>query len=290
MRSFIRLTLICIFPFFAFKADLSEKKMIGFKEALEKNFIKTDVISTGGHKGFCIDIKVKNTSPYDTTFYFEPGRRLVSVDSTTQDILIVKENLFFLASGMDTTIRGYGFCCQAHNSSPAQSELFKIGDLADEKMVKLAQHLNQNEYPDDAMQGAVWVLSDKKPLDCIISTVENTEKVRKLQKFVATLAGLNINLAWYSITYKADTSMLFSGIADTLSGEVEYQLWNHCEASLVLYNDRGKVLYHFFKHKLMGPDKYVYPVKFSVFNWPKGKYYIRLFADGQMKKENVFEL
>lgn len=289
MKSYTVIFLLII-PLFSFRNDFKGGKPVTFKEAIENKIIQTDVKSSGGHQGFCIEVNVKNTSAYDTTFYFEPGRRLVSLDSTTQDILIVKENLFFLAAGRDTTIRGYGFCCQAHNSSPAQSEIFKIGDLADEKLVKLAQHVNQNDYPDDATQGAVWVLSDNKPLDCISSTVENTEKVRKLQKFVATLAGININLAWYSITYKPDTSMLFSGIPDTLSGEVEYQLWNHCEASLVLYNDRGKVLYHFFKHKLVGPDKYVYPVKFCVFNWPKGKYYIRLFADGQMKKENEFVL
>ncbi|MFH2144250.1 MAG: hypothetical protein ABIJ97_17620 [Bacteroidota bacterium] len=290
MKSISRIFLICIVPLLSFNADMTEKKSITFKDAIDKNLIKTIVTGLGGHQGNCVEIEVRNISSYDTTFCFEPGRRLVSEDSTVQDILIVKENSFFLASGKNIVISGYGFCCQAHNSSPRKSEIFKIGDLADDNMVKLAEYLNKNDYPDDAMQGAVWVLSDNKPLDCINSTDENVDKVRKLQKFVATLAKIDINLAWYSIVYKTDTSMLFSGIADTLVGEVEYQLWNNCEASLVMYDNNGKIIHHFYKNKLLGPDKYIYPVKFSVFDWPKGKYFIRLFADGQMKKENVFEL
>lgn len=268
-----------------------EEKYIKIEDAIKKNFIKTEVIGKGGHEEECVMLKIKNISEYDTTFYIEPGRRIASEDSSVQDILIVKEKMLLLASGEEATIDAYGFCCQVHNASPVKGEKFYIGNMADESLVKLAEFLNKNDFPAGAMQGAVWVVSDNNPLSCI-NSYDSTDvlKIRELQKFVAKLKKIPLDYTWYSIQYKSDTTMLFSGVADTLYGEIEYELWNNCKANLIMYDERGSVLFRFFVDKHHNPDKYTYPVKFSVDGWRKGNYYIRLIADGQMKIEKKFKI
>ncbi|MFH2095366.1 MAG: hypothetical protein ABIJ16_06670 [Bacteroidota bacterium] len=271
--------------------DDKKKKYITVQEALERNLLESEVFGKGGYRGYVISLAVTNLAGFDSVFCLEPGRRLKSDDSTTQDILIVKEQIFALKAGEKKIIDGFGFCCQAGNHSPGAGEKFTIGNMADKKLVDLAKHLNEHEYPIDAMQGAVWVISDGKPLSCIHDAdTSKVEKVRELQKFVAKLAGINVNFAWYSIKFREDTTQLFSGVPDSLFGEIRYDLWKNCAASMVMYDSLGAVLQRFFVNKPHGPNQYLFPVKLDVYGWPKGKYYIRLFADGQMKEEKIFVL
>jgi len=43
-------------------------------------------------------------------------------------------------------------------------------------------------------------------------------------------------------------------------------------------------------NKPHNPNKYTYEIKTSVYGYPKGKYFVRLFNDTQMKLEKTIEL
>lgn len=258
---------------------------------IKSGMIKATVKGKGGHTGDCILMNIVNLSSLDTTIYIEAGRRLKSVDSTVQDILIVKEIPLLVRAGEEKEINIFGFCCQATNHSPSKNEAFEVGQMADHGLVKLAEFLSANPYDNGIMQNAVWVVSDNHPLASVGSSNANKRKeLKKLHNILATIKNLPIDFSWYSLTYKTDTARLFSGIADSLYGDIDYSLWKNTTASLLVTDVRGHVVHRIFVDKVHNPNTYSYEIKMSVDGWPKGKYFLRLVADNQKKLEKEFDL
>lgn len=139
------------------------------------------------------------------------------------------------------------------------------------------------------MKHAIWTVSDDKPIQSIHdNTPENAERVKALQKFVADLKGIEI--PWYTLTYKPDSSRLFSNKPKYLYGTFNYQLRHRCSTSLVLRDSQGRVIKLFFVDKPQNPNKYNYPLELDVSKLPKGNYYLRLYADNQLHSEKIIEL
>jgi hypothetical protein len=289
---FSPLLLLAIIIFSSLSTDnkVTEKKL-GIEDAVNKGLIRATVKGKGGHGGECISLNIINLASVDTTIYVEAGRRLNSVDSTIQDILVVKELPILVKAGEEKNVNLFGFCCQASNHSPSKDEKFELGHLADSNLVKLAMFLNKNKFEDGIMQNAIWVVSDNHPLSSVGSSDANKRKeMRKLHNLLASIKHLPVDFSWYSLTFKPDTARLFSGIPDSLYGDIEYSVWKNSSVSLTLSDSIGHVVKRFFANKPQNPDKYTYEIKTSVFGYPKGKYYVRLFANDQMKLEKIVEL
>jgi len=268
-----------------------KQKKFSIEDAVKSGMFKAEVKGLGGHSGECITLNVLNLSSIDTTIYIEAGRRLNSVDSTVQDILVVREVPLMVKAGEEKNIKLFGFCCQATNSGPQKDAAYDLGHMADSQMVRLAVFLNQNPYDEYTIQNAVWVVSDNHPLASVHSSdVSKRKELRKLHALLASIKHLPVEFSWYTLTYKTDTTRLFSGVADSLFSDFDYSLWKNCAASLTLNDSMGKVIKRFFVNKAHNPNTYNYEIRISVANLSKGKYYVRLIADNQMKVEKVFEL
>lgn len=264
---------------------------LNIEDALKKGVVKVEVSGKGGYSGECINLKLKNISSLDTTIYVEAGRRLNSVDSTVQDILIVKELPVFVKAGEEKEVNLFGFCCQATNHAPAKDEKFDIGHIADSELVIIAQFLNKNPFDENIMQNAIWVVSNNHPLSSVGSSNQIKRKeLKKLHNVLAAIKHLPEDFSWYSLTFKTDTAQLFSGVPDSLYGDIEYSVWNNCEVSITLSDSIGHVVERFMVEKPHNPNKYNYEIKTSVFGYPKGKYFVRLFTNNQMKLEKKIEL
>lgn len=293
MKTFLAvLAVSLIFLFTGFnapKTDQDDRLTLG--KGVTSGMFKVSLKGKGGHTGECILMNIVNVSSIDTTIYIEAGRRLKSIDSTVQDILIVKEMPLMVRAGEEKEINLFGFCCQASNHSPSTDEAFEIGQMADNGLVKLAEFLSVNSYDLGVMQNAVWVISDNHPLASVGSSNANKRKeIRKLHNTLAAIKNLPIDFSWYSLTYKTDTARLFSGIADSLYGDIDYSLWKNTAASLLVTDDKGHVVHRIFVNKVHDPNTYTFEIKMSVDGWPKGKYFLRLVADNQKKLEREFEL
>ena len=287
---FLSLILLIVFTSFISSHETKEKKFT-LGDGLKTGMFKASVKGKGGHTGNCILMNIVNLSSLDTTIYIEAGRRLKSVDSTVQDILIVKEIQLLVKAREEKNIDIFGFCCQATNHSPSKDEAFEIGNMADSNLVKLAQFLSINSFDEGIMQNAVWVVSNDHPLSSVGSSDANKRKeLKKLHNLLAALKHLPVDFSWYTLTFKTDTTRLFSGIPDSLYGDIDYSLWNTTPVSLLVTDDRGHVVHRFFSEKIHNPNNYSYEIKLSVDGWPKGKYFLRLVSDNQKKLEREFVL
>ncbi len=272
------INIFLIFLFFisqhsiAHAKHFNESKYISIETHLKNHSLSTHIIGTGGHQEECIDFNIKNLKKDTLFILIEPGRRLVSLDSTLQDILIIKKYEIILPPLVSIIIKGYGFCCQSSNRSPRINSKFNIGFMASETWIRLAEFVDKHHFPANAVQHAVWVMSNNHPISSIHN--EKPEIVFELKKFVAELK--KQELPWYSLTFKQDTSQLFSNVPEKLWGTINYRVKHQTIISINIRNSKGEIVTTLVERVAKSPGNYSAAINLPVKNWPKGNYTINI--------------
>jgi hypothetical protein len=242
----------------------------------------------GGNEGECIFMFLSNPTADTSYVRIEPGRTLGSLDTTVQDILITREEILALAPGEKRELSIYGFCSQALNASPDSAESFNIGKMADSSVVVLAEFLDErnNEFPEDAIQKAVWCLTDDHDIMEIYS--EDLASIADLRNFVAKLKGAD------SFTLKVEDTPRnvnrFTYLTKTISGELDLFIPTDCIVDIYIRDNEGRSYDSFRKKTPYKAGTYKYSFKFTVTNWPPGKYFLCVRADGVLLHEKEFDL
>lgn len=242
----------------------------------------------GGHEGECISMYLSNTT--SDTFYIriEPGRTLSALDTNVQDILITREELLTLAPGEGRNLSVFGFCSQASNASPDSAEMFSIGSMADSSIVALAEFLDErdNDFPTDAIQKAVWCMTDDHSIMNIYS--DDLASIADLRNFVAELKGINAEAI--KVEDVPDDGRMFSAYARTISGEVELLIPTDCIVDIYICDSNGNQVDEFEKHVPYKAGTYRYSFKLTTTNWPPGEYFLTIRGDGKLLFEKSFDI
>ncbi len=252
-----------------------ESKYKSIEKFITENKVEAEIISKGGHQEKCITLNLRNITPDTLYIVLEPGRRLISEDTTLQDILIVKQELMALYPRQQLSINGYGFCCEATMHSPNVKSIFSVGYMAPPTWVKLAKTINENNFPTNAVQSAIWVLSNNHQISSIVD--EDPERVQLLKNTVASILGLEI--PWYSISYEKDSVRVFSDRPKRVWGKIDYTIKNNSVVNVNVRNKSGKVMTTLVKGASKGPGEYVFDASVNVKDWPKGDYAIFIYED-----------
>jgi hypothetical protein len=287
MRSLVIVSLLLTLVISAsyVKQDMPEEYTI--QQASEKGLLKLTIKGKGGYTGEVIEMKIKNLFSKKFKIKVPAGHRLDSKDSTIQDILVTRPEELMLSSKEERTITLSGMCCQAYKGSPGTKSEFKVGKMADSLLVKVAEFINLNKYHDNyAAQQAVWVVSDNNRMESI-SSGEKSD-MEKIQQYISNLTGKP--MPTYTIDYEQDPVLAFSGRPKELKGTIEYYLYVNALVTCGVYDQRGRMIEMFFQNKPHDPKSHVYEFVFHTKGIPKGTYFIRVYADGQMKKEQKVEL
>ncbi|RLD68987.1 MAG: hypothetical protein DRI95_01470 [Bacteroidetes bacterium] len=268
-----------------------EEKSISIEKALNEGIVSAEFSGAGGHSGDVIDLELKSLIPVDTLIKIEAGRRLTSDDTLLQDILIVRELELFLAANEVKRLKLFGFCCQASNGGPKLDSGFKVGFMEDSSFIYLARFLSKSNLPIGVMQSAIWVLSDNHALNSIHNDNEKDRgKMKGLFGLLASIKGLEYKYPWYTLKYKTDTSRVFSGRPNQMFAEVEYYLSHQGNVDLFIKDSNNLLVKKIFMNRPHHRGEYNYRFTLDVANMPKGKYYLRLYADNQLKMLKEFEL
>lgn len=286
MKSFILIALSILFSTTNLLAT-EKKKFKNIEEILSSKTIKFTVTGVGGHMGNCITIEAENTSPDTSFFRLEPGRRLVSVDTTEQDIFIVKEELVVLLPKEKKTINGFGFCCEATMHSPKAKSKFKIGFMEKKPWILLAEFFSKNKFNQTPMQNAVWVMSNNHAISSVIG--DNEIETEKIRSKLAEL--LNLPVPWYSIRFEQNENQVFSGKHIRLTGPVEFMVREMAIITIQIRNANGEIVAIPLQANSYMNGEHVFALDIDIKDWPKGKYTIIVFQDGmrQVRKKD-FEL
>jgi len=282
----MRKVLIIILSFFFFQFAFAKNKVkyISIEKHIKNNSINTKITGVGGYSEECLNFEIENLKPDTLFILLEPGRRIVSHDSTIQDILILKTVEITLPPLVSVIIKGYGFCCQSSNSGPSFGAKFNIGFMAPKNWIEFAVFADKSNFPPDALQNAVWVLSNNHPLSSIHN--EKPELVFELKKIVAKLT--NQKIPWYSLTFEKDTANLFSNKAEKIFGKIDYYVKHNSVISINIRDEKGNIVATLIERLAQNPGEYYYNLNFPVKGWKKGKYtinIIRNFSNTLIKKE-----
>lgn len=262
-------------------------KFISIEKWIKNNKLKSLIKGLGGHQGDCIKMDLKNLSSDTLYVLLEPGRRLVSEDSTLQDILVVKSQYIVLVPFASETITAYGFCCESTMHSPSKDSDFDIGYMEKPSWIRLANLIDTNSFPSDAVQSAIWVLSNNHDISSISD--QNQKTVQLLKKTVANILG--IQMSWYELTYVNDTSTLFSNKPETMWATVDYYVKNNTIITMNIRDKSGKIMTTLIKESSKGPGTYSYNLELKVKDWPKGEYTLSIYEDySNLNLKKVFKL
>jgi hypothetical protein len=272
----------------ALSEDLDKLKCTSLNQLIGRGLLNINVYGTGGNEGECIFMCLKNPSSDTAFIWIEPGRVLSSLDSSVQDILITREELLVLVPGENRDIDIYGFCCQALKASPDSAEMFRVGEMADSSVVALAEFLNErdNDFPEDAIQKAIWCLTDDYSVSDIYG--EDLASIADLRNLVASLKGLDEQ--WYNTENVPGEGDAFSYYSKTISGEVEIFIPTDCILNIYICDEEGTKWDEFERNVPYKAGTYQYSFKLTTTNWPSGKYFICIMADGELLFKKEFEL
>jgi hypothetical protein len=259
---------------------------ISIEEAAKRGIIKLSIKGKGGYTGDVITMKIQNLTDSKLDLKLEAGRRLDSKNNDEQDILVTKQQEFFVNAKELKILNVFGMCCQAHNSAPAEKSNYAVGTLADSNLVKLANFIDQNKYYTNySAQQSVWVISDNNSLASI--TDGDKEDGTKLKKFVSKITGKIIPP--YDITYKTGSDGSAMGEAFKIEGIFEYSLPMTCHSTMGIYDERGRLVQLIFKDQQSDRGEYKLFYTFRTKDVPQGTYYARVEADGMLQKQIKIE-
>ena len=237
--------------------------------------LKTTIKGLGGFQENCIEFDIKNLTPDTQFIQIEAGRVLTADDTTLQNIFLVKRKTIDLNPFANVKVNGYGFCCKSHNSSPYLDSKFKIGYMAPPGWIKLAEVIDKNKFPVDAIQSAVWVLSNNHPISSI--SADDMASIDLLRKTVSEIKGIEV--PWYSIIYEKDTARLFSDRPERITAEIEYYMRNDGILTINIRDKKGKIVKTLVQESQQGPGKHTFDLDLKVKGWPRGEYDIYFYND-----------
>jgi hypothetical protein len=272
----------------AFSGDTDKSRHFSLEDLVRKKLLEVNISGMGGHQGDCILMSLANLSP-DTSFVrLEPGRILASADTLAQDILITREEMLALAPGERRSIIAFGFCCEASKASPDSAGMFSLGDMADSTIVVLAEFLDKkgNTYPEDAIQQAVWCLTDGYDVSGISG--DDIAGIGELRDLVSGLQ--QIKYPGYGTGNLVDEEQPAPEYRITISGEVEIYISNECLVDIYICDREGKQWETFEEKVAYRPGIFHYSFQVTVINWPKGKYFLRVVSDDKLLYQKEFEI
>lgn len=253
---------------------------------VQNGLLRVEIKSTGAHAESCVEFRVKNMTGDSLYGFLEPGRRLTSNDPGEQDIFIVREEAFALAKNETKTFFGYGFCCQSNNRSPQKDAGFGLGGMTNDNWQALARQINASNYPPDAIQNAIWVVSDGHDIRSIPALAEG--KTEELRQFVAKQLGITV--PWYSFLYAEDSTRLYSGIANRLFADVTFRVPRRSMITGVIYDQKGNQIYDSPSYYVSDGEHH-FQLNVPLDYFPQGDYTFQLIEDFDvMNLERKFHL
>ena len=195
-------------------------------DAAKSGSVSVTCKGKGGYEGKCLALTLKNNSRKKQEVSVDPGTIFRNKDEEDQNLIIVKEEIFILASGQAKTLLLQTMCIESHDGTPDEGDLFALDDPADDDLKELCELINRSGYFTSTAQSAVWAISDGESIRDIfgMDIDESTVLVNHVSEATGQPVPETIEVRPHHIqsikgvfTYQAKVAMGVSfGVYDTL--------------------------------------------------------------------------
>ena len=151
---------------------------LSIKEAIDKGMLEYkisgsfdtrtfyEVIDQNGlHYGKCMAIILQSKIDSVVFLRLDCGMQLIPTDTSVQTMIVTQKAIFTLYPNATTATMFYAMCGQIHDAPPTIETTFRIGELADTGLLKLANYLGNNYIQNILGQHAMWAFTDQADFD-----------------------------------------------------------------------------------------------------------------------------
>lgn len=155
--------------------------------AYDPRFFYELVDKDGVHYGKCMAILLKSKIDSFVLLRLDCGTQLIPVDSSVQTMIITQKVLLPLYPNEIYATRFYAMCGQLHDAPPNIQTAFRIGELADTGLVKLANYLGDNYIQNMLGQHAMWAFTDEADFEELKKYGADSLSIAKTKKILMDL-------------------------------------------------------------------------------------------------------
>lgn len=260
---------------------------LALQDALKQGLVTANIKGQGGNVGKVLLLEVTNSQRKYVTINIPTGLQFQSADSSIQDLIVTEGAQLVLAAGATKKIAVNAMCIQPHNGSPYLNSTFLVGALAGDTLLKLAQYIAEKRYQDELGQSAVWTIIRDEGLENVYGP--DPTKLKDMVQFMSKITGKPV--PWYNKEkLPPPPGQVFSPEPSVLHGIYTFHLEAKGFARVAVYDSTGKEVFLFLDHFEVLPGDNRFKFKLTVKGYKKGKYYARLYLDGELKEEKMFEI
>jgi hypothetical protein len=181
---------LALFAFFSFVFG----QTVTLEEALRRQWVSATISMKPDHNLMSsIEVSLKNLRKEGISIVIPVGFIFQAADSTVQDFIHLEKREMPIAPLSTNALRVKAMCIRAHRRSPSDNTVFLPKTVASGHLLALTSFAFEQKLHDtDAMQSALWAITDGKDLVGIDNLT--------LAKFVAFQ--LNKPLPDYFVNYK----------------------------------------------------------------------------------------
>jgi hypothetical protein len=265
MLKALSITLLCFLltlPSFA-------QKRISLQEALDQKKVRIDVQGTGEFGGESMLVRLRNISREVLLLLIPAGQIFASADTAVQDQINTSEIELALGPGEKEAHTLFTMCTQSWNMAPRRGEQFRLGDMAKDGLLKLAQKISSKKYHNSTAQSAVWSLINDESVRRIYG--QDTSMVREIARIVSEERNIPLDSFLFTPREHRLTvirTSLEGLFADHIKG-----------ASLGLYNGRGIRVCSYFTNRNIEKGFSQFRVGANHYEGDDAELYLRLLGE-----------
>jgi hypothetical protein len=279
-----KIILLVVLVVFTFSGVLAQRKRVGFGEALKRKWVSfVAKAESRGQKN--LKMRVRNLTRDSLDLVFENGRMFVA-NGNYQPFVVTRSVTLAMHGSESKETYLKGFCGNASVPGvPLSADLDYTTRMGSEEMVQVLTQLQAMKLDDcRQMQSLVWHFTNQHGLERVYV---DDERSKAFMHVVAQT--LNTKIPDYSIQYEEPSelsSFMFTGVAQSMTAKLDYQLPETKSLDIVLLDDKGNVV-KCFKHLDNLPQgRYQTAVNADIVGLSQGKYALAIVDE---HKNRYFE-
>tara|TARA_B100000508_G_scaffold138286_1_gene134071 strand:+ start:116 stop:988 length:873 start_codon:yes stop_codon:yes gene_type:complete len=258
-------------------------RLTDLKTASETNLVSFTIQgnpeSTHYHQP--IIISLTNISEEELLIKIPIGQQFASVNSDTQDLILVKEELIAMKPKETLKKSLYAMCTQQENSAPGTQDEYLLGGLAEGALQATVKEIQQKEAFNTIGQYAVWSLTDAYGLTNI-SGFDEIEATH-FRNFIANELGVEPPSMDEVENYNEPQENTQELAGHIVGGDFNYGFSKTSNVTIGMFNNRNVIVRELLNSPETPPGKHHFSFQFDTMQYTEGEYFIRLIINGEVK-------